>query len=528
MEQKKKSIVASSAKMSVMTTVSRVFGLIRDQLQAHFLGTTMLSDAFSIGFLLPNLLRRLFAEGAMTASFIPVFTGVEHQRTKAESQQFLSSFFTLLTCIMVFVTVIGILIAPALVSIVYAGAAQSADKFDMTVALTRVMFPYIFCISLAAVVQGVLNMHGNFSIPAFTPVMLNLAIIGTVLAAHFIFPHAFPNLAFAFAAGTVAGGVLQLVMQIPFFLKTGYTLFPAFKWKDSELIRIAKLFAPGIIGVGIYQVNVLVSYGFAASLGDGRASALMFANRLNELTLGIFAVSLATVMLPTLSREALAKDTGQFRESLSYSLRLIALVTVPATAGILVLSDEIVSLLFKFGKFDMQSVKLVSGALITMSLALFFIASYRIIVQSFYSLKDTRTPVIVSAISFVLNALLSFLLTRIFKLDIMGIGLANAVGNTLMFLLMLSLLKRKMKEKHIVRMGGGLMRTILASAVMAGAAFGGKILLITPHIGKLALAWKLCVIIVIAIGVYLVCNYLFGNKDLAELVNAMKKKLRRG
>ncbi|MEK6795839.1 MAG: murein biosynthesis integral membrane protein MurJ [Spirochaetota bacterium] len=527
MHEKKKAIVRSSAKMSVMTMISRIFGLVRDQLQAHFLGTTMLSDSFSVGFLIPNLLRRLFAEGSMTVSFVPVFTDVEHARSKAETQRFLSSFFTLLALILVVVTVLGYFAAPLIVKLLYASPNVLPEKYDLTVTLTRIMFPYIMFISLAAVVQGVLNVHGNFTVPAFTPVVLNIAIIGTVLLVHFCMPGLFPNLTYAFAFGTMAGGFCQLAFQLPFLWRTGYSLYPSFAFNDPKIVRVAKLFAPGIIGVGIYQVNVLVSYGFASSLGDGRISALMFSSRINELTLGIFAVSVATVMLPTLSRELLAKNIDAFVSSMSYSVRIIALVTIPATIGVFVLAEPIVSLLFRFGKFNADSVHLTADGLVFISIALFFIAAYRIIAQAFYSLKDTRTPVAVSALVFAMNALLCFVFTRIVPMDIRGIGLANSLSNIVMFVLLVVLLMRRLRT-NVLRDGlGSFLTTIAAAVVMGAAAFALKYFFLPPTLDKLSLGARLFGIIAVSIAVYVTCNVIFGNKDMREFASALAGKLKR-
>lgn len=527
MHEKKKAIVRSSAKMSVMTMISRVFGFFRDQLQAYFLGTTMLSDAFNIGFLIPNLLRRLFAEGSMTVSFVPVFTEVKDTRVHAETERFLSSFFTLLFLILIGVTAAGYFAAPFIVKLFYISSQTTADKFAITVTLTRIMFPYIMFISLAAVVQGVLNVHGRFSLSAFTPVVLNVVIISSVLITHFLLPNLFPNLTYAFAFGTIIGGLFQFLVQLPALAKAGYRITPSFAFNDPMIARVAKLFAPGILSVGIYQVNVLVSYGFASSLGDGRVAALTFSSRLNELTLGIFAVSIATVMLPTLSREALAKNAEAFMSSLSYSLRLIALITIPATVGTLVLAKDIVSFLFRFGRFDDGSVQMTSDALVFITIALFFIASYRIVMQSFYSLKDTRTPVVVSAFVFLLNASLCFVLTRYAHLDIRGIGLANSLSNVLMFILLVFLLRRKLKTKVFFEGYASVAATLAASAVMGAVAFGLKYVLLARELGKVALGTRLFGIIALSIAVYIGCTMLFGNKDIRELGTVLAGKLMR-
>ncbi len=515
--------------MSVTTMLSRLFGLLRDQSQAILLGTTWASDAFTVAFQIPNLLRRLFAEGAMTASFVPVFLDIERERGKEGAREFFAAFFTLLFLTLCAVTLAGILVAPYLVKLLYIGGNVSEAKFLLTVRLTRIMFPYIMLISLAALFQGVLNIRNNFTVPAFTPVLLNLAIIASAALAAFALPRTFRNLTLAFAVGTLVGGFLQLSFQLPFFLRTGYRLYPRFSFRDPDIRRILRLFAPGIFGAGIYQVNVLVSFGFAAALGIGRQSAIMFASRINELTLGVFAVSLATVMLPSLSRDSAVENRKEFVDSLAYSLRLLALVTVPAAVGLFALSPEIVSLLLRFGRFDGRSVLLVSATLRYYSLALFFIASYRIITQSFYSLKDTRTPVVVSLFTMMANAGLCFLLPPLFprETNIIGIALANTISNTLLFFALFLLLKRKLGGAPLLRRKISFLQTAAAGAVMGVVAYAGKAL-IPPDPGKVQLLWRLLALILVCAVVYFGVALLTGNEEVRSLARQLRARAARG
>ncbi len=519
MTSKKKDIVVSSAKMSLTTLLSRIFGLVRDQFQANFLGTSWASDAYSVAFQIPNLLRRLFAEGSMIASFVPVFMDVETERTQIEARRFFASFFTLLFLVLCLVVLLGVLVAPYLVRLLYLAGDVPAYKYDLTVHLTRIMFPYILMISLAALLQGILNIRNNFTVPAFTPVLLNLSIIGSVLVAHFVFPNTFQDLTRAFAIGVLIGGVFQVFFQIPFVLRTGYKIKPSFRFNDPGIKKIGRLFVPGIFGVGIYQINTLVSFGFASALGTGRQSAIMFASRINELTLGVFAVSIATVMLPTLSKDVSNDNREEFLDNIAYSLRLLALVTIPAAIGLFVLSDEIVSLLLKFGKFSATSVVLVSSTLRYYSLALFFIASYRIITQSFYSLKDTRTPVIVSAITLVLNAALCYLLPPLFsgETNIVGIALANTFSNTANFFMLFFLLKRKLGRVRLVRRGISFAQTLASSVVMGAVALAARQYFLLD-LDKLQLLWRMVFVISVCAGVFFLVNLLFGNEEMRAVV----------
>lgn len=525
MTNKKKNIVVSSVKMSLTTMLSRVFGLVRDQFQANFLGTSWASDAFTVAYWIPNLLRRLFAEGSMTASFVPVFMEVENNRTQLEARRFFATFFTLLFLVLSLVVLLGVLTAPYLVRLLYLSGEVSAEKYALTIHLTRLMFPYILFISLAALFQGVLNIRNNFTVPAFTPVLLNLSIIISVLIAHFGFPNTFGDITEAFAVGVLVGGFLQVLFQIPFFLRTGYHIVPSFHFRDPDIKRIGRLFVPGIFGAGIYQINMLVSFGFASALGVGRQSAIMYASRINELVLGVFAVSVATVMLPTLSKDAVDEKRREFVENIAYSLRLLALVTIPAAIGLFVLSDEIVSLLLKFGKFGSTSVVLVASTLRFYALALFFIASYRVITQSFYSLKDTRTPVIVSAVTLVLNAVLCYLLPSLFtgETNIVGIALANTISNTANFFMLFFLLKKKLGGARLIRHGISFAQTLAASLVMGAVALAARQFFLL-NLDKLQLLWRLFFVIVVCIGVFFLVNLLFGNEEIRAVVRRFTRR----
>lgn len=520
------SIFKSSAKMSVVTMGSRVFGLLRDQILAGFLGTGSAADAFAVAFLLPNLLRRLFAEGAMIASFVPVFTDVETQRKKEEAVLFFRSFFTLMLIILLLISALAVVFAPYILKFYYSYYNGDADNidFELSVNLTRIMFPYIMFISLAALLQGVLNVHKNFSVPAFTPVLLNLSIIGSVLGVHFLAPNIFPSIAYAFAVGVIAGGLLQFTFQIPFIAKHGYNIIPSFRFKDSAIKRIGRLFVPGIFGASVYQINVFVSYFFANAQGEGGASALMFSSRINELTLGVFAVSIATVMLPSLSRELSRGDKEAFLSSLSYSIRLLALICIPASVGLALFHKEIVSLIFEFGSFGASSVDMVSSSLMFLSIAIFPIAAYRVFAQSFYALKDTRTPVIVSAFGLILNAGLCALLPQFFPgIEIAGIALSNASANLFTAIALFSALKYKLRGGSFITHKPEYIKVILSAGLMAGAALLLRGSFVNPS-SKLSLALTLIPSIVVCAGLYFGMNYLLKNGELISALNIIRRK----
>ncbi|TKZ35245.1 murein biosynthesis integral membrane protein MurJ [Brachyspira catarrhinii] len=520
----KSKIAKSSLKMSVVTAISRLFGLVRDQIQAALLGTTFIADAFAIGFILPNLLRRLFAEGNMVASFIPVFTELEKEKGKNESKKFFRAIFTLLTLILIIIVLIGIIISPLLIKLLY----KSADKeaLDLATNLSRIMFPYLLFISLAALMQGILNIRGYYSISAASPILLNIVIISTALIFYFFFPNVFENMSYVFSIAVLIGGFVQFFYQMPFVKKLGFSFKPYFYFKDIYVIKMIKLFAPGIFGASIYQINLLVSTAFAGAIGEGRVSAVTFANRIHEFVLGVFAVSIATVMLPTLSKLLVDGKKEEAKDTLGYSLRLVALITVPATFGFIILGKEIVETIFQYGAFSSNSTLLVSNALRYLSVSLFFVASYRIIVQSFYAMKDMRTPVYTAFFSFVINALSNYLCVYIFNFDIIGISISSVSANIISFCILYILLMKKMKTKTIINKKIGIFKTFLSSLLMGMSVFSLKYYFLSaPQYSKIIFILKVFLIIFVGIIIYCIANIIFKNEDFLSFINIFSKKI---
>ena len=516
----KEKIAKSSLKMSLVTTISRVFGLVRDQIQATLLGTTFIADAFAIGFILPNLLRRLFAEGNMAASFIPVFTELEKEKGKDESKKFFRAVFTLLGLILIGVVAVGIIISPLLVNILYKSGKDNIEALSLASDLSRIMFPYLLFISLAALMQGVLNIRGYYSISAASPILLNTVIISMALFFYFFMPNFFSNMAYVFAFAVLLGGFVQFVYQMPFVHKQGFSFKPYFNFKDPYVMKMIKLFAPGIFGASIYQINLLVSTAFAGAIGEGRVSAVTFATRIHEFVLGVFAVSVATVMLPTLSKLITDNKKDEAVETLAYSLRLVALVTIPATFGFIVLGREIVRMIFEYGAFSSKSTYLVSSALRYLSVSLFFVASYRILVQSFYAMKDMKTPVYIAFFTFIINAVSNYLCVYVFKFDIIGISISSVIANIVSFCILYVLLMRKLAVKSIINKKLEIVKTAVSSLFMAAAVYGVKYYLLS-NTADSRIFFILKVFIVILLGVlsYSIINIVIRNDDFISFIN---------
>ncbi len=441
--KKNKSIVRSGLLLTLMTFASRIMGLVREITKASFLGTGIYADSFSVAFMIPNLFRRLFAENAISAAFIPTFKDYlakgDSEENKKSTQEFLASTLTLVTFMTTCVVVIGVLIAPLIMPFFCdkpdAGAADYAvqlekyllDKSETTI-LTRMMFPYLIFISIAAFFQGVLNTCGIFAPSGFTPVLFNGIVVVSTYA---LAPHT-SNPARAMAIGTILGGSVQAIFQWPFVYKTG--------WK-AELTSIKKAFtnpgtrkvigllAPTIIGIAAYQLNDTVSTLIAKHVSFGVASSLQYSIRLQELILGIFAVSIGTVILPDLSGFANSKDWSQFNSMLLQAIKIMTLISIPITAYSLINGNELISLLYKKNQFDDKSVAMTLGIFRFHISGLLFIALNRIIAPAFYAQKKTKLATLAGLVNFGTNILLVLILAK----PMGGNGIAFALSLASMF-----------------------------------------------------------------------------------------------
>jgi len=411
------SLVRHGSALSLLTLISRVLGLVREMVKARFLGTTALSDAFSVAFLLPNLFRRLFAEGSISVAFIPTFKEYLLGNDKEKTREFLSCMFTFLTFFVTLMVCLGILAAPFLVKIF------GLEEFDETVFLTRVMFPFLGFISLAALFQGVLNSLHIFTPSGLAPILLNIV---TIICTYALSPHT-ANPARAMAIGILTGGFLEAAIQLPFILKKGQTFFiTGLKraFNNPGVRKVLRLIAPTIIGMAAYQLNDLVSTALAGRAGEGIVSSLQYSLRLQELFLGVFAVSIGTVLLPNLTEYAKTSQWNIFNSRLVSSIDLIALITIPVTFFSLAQGENLIRLLFQTHSFDDASVALTLAAFTLHMPGLLFIALNRIIAPAFYAQSDTKSPTIAGIISFAVNIALAVILVRPFK----GAGIAFALS----------------------------------------------------------------------------------------------------
>jgi putative peptidoglycan lipid II flippase len=507
-KSRNRSVLRSTAAVAAPTVLSRILGYVRDMLQAYFMGTSRGMDEFTIAYTIPNLLRRLTAEGAMTAAFIPVFTQIKEKETKERLWRFANLFFYDLAFLMTALTVVGILAAPLLVRFIAMGYGQVPGKWELTIHLTRVMFPYIFVISMAALAMAILNSFRSFFVPAFTPVLFNLSIIAGAL----FFAGRSEQPSLIFAGGVVLGGVLQLVFQLPFLWKRGMRFTFGLSLRHPAVRRVAKLMIPGIFGVGIAQINLAISRMIASSLEAESVAALYYSSRVQELTLGIFSIALSIALLPTFSELAAHSDMEGMKRTLSFSMRLILFISMPATAGLLVLSRPIIQILFQRGAFDSHSTALSSGCLFFFAIGIPFISGVKILTPAFYSLKDTRTPVYVAAV--VMFSYIGLALLLMGPMQVSGLALAYSLSSFLNFLALFYLLGRKIGPFYRGTLLLSALKSTLFAAFMGGAVwiffrrFDFESLRFPANLGVLGSA------VIIGIVTYVLLNLLFNHEDL--------------
>ncbi len=512
----------SAGAMSATTMLSRILGYFRDNLQATILGAANSSDAFIIAFRIPNLLRRLVGEGALTSAFVPTFSRYQKEGDPQRLWRFANRTFYTLLLVLTILTLLGIVFSPQLVKILAYGFRVTPDKWDLTIGLNRLMFPYIFFISLAALASGVLNSLDSFALPAFTPVLLNLAIITAAL----LFSRSFSNPAYAFAWGVLVGGLLQFVVQVPFLLRKGMTFRPEVSFTDPGIRQVGRLMLPRIFGAGITQINLIVDSQFASSLAAGSVSHLYYAGRVTELTLGIFAISLSTVILPALSRLAAEGKAEEVRRTLRAALQLIFFICLPAAVGLIVLRVPITSILFERGRFDAEATRFTAQALGYYSVGLLPFAAVNILAAAFYAHHDTRTPVKAGALTFFVHLGLNFWLRG--PLLAGGIALSTSLSAILDMVLLFALFSRRRGPLWDPGLRKSLRVTCFASVVMGLAAFGGGKLPYLSHAHPVAVrAAALAAVISLCAGIFLAAARALGSREVLEVLTLVPGRLRR-
>jgi len=437
------SLLRSASTVSSFTLLSRIAGLVRDILVARAFGAAPLTDAFWVAFRIPNLLRRLFAEGAFAQAFVPILGAARAKHGDEGVRPLLDKVALLLTAVLMVVTVIGMVAAPWVVMAMASGLRSGADAagFDGAVWMTRVMFPYILCMSLVAFASGVLNTWRHFAVPAFTPVLLNVAMI---VACIWLAPHFDPPI-YALAIGVLVGGVLQLAIQWAALLRLGmaprFSLRLGEAWADPTVQRILKQMLPATLGVSVAQISLLINTNIATWLPAGSVTWLSYADRLMEFPTAMLGVALGTVLLPSLSAANARADTHAYSTLLDWGLRLTLLVGLPGSVGLALLSDGLVATLFHYGAFSAHDVAQTRIAVMAYGVGLIGLLSVKILAPGFYARQDIRTPVKIAVVVLVLTQCLNLILVP--RLAHAGLALAIGLGACLNALMLLILLLRR-------------------------------------------------------------------------------------
>jgi putative peptidoglycan lipid II flippase len=415
-------LLKALATVGSMTFLSRILGFVRDTLVARVFGAGVYTDAFFIAFKIPNLLRRLFAEGAFSQAFVPVLAEYKNRRGHEETHNLVNHVATMLGLVLFAVTVLGILAAPWVVYLSAPGFKTDADKFQLTVDLLRITFPYIFFISLVSLAGGVLNTWSRFSVPAFTPVLLNLSfIVGALFFAPYFHP---PIMVLAWAV--FFGGVAQLAFQLPYLFRIGLVPRFSINLHDEGVWRILKLMGPAVFGVSIAQLSLLINTIFASFLENGSVSWLYYADRLMEFPTGMLGVALGTILLPSLSKSYADKADGEYSQLLDWGLRLTFLLAVPAAVALAVLGVPLVAALFRYGAFNAHDAFMTRQALVAYSAGLLGLILIKVLAPGFYARQNIKTPVKIAIFTLLATQCMNLLF--IWPLKHAGLALAISLG----------------------------------------------------------------------------------------------------
>jgi putative peptidoglycan lipid II flippase len=502
------------------TMVSRVFGVVRDMVIAAFFGASWMTDAFWVAFRIPNMLRRLLGEGSLTVSFVPVFTEYLQNKTKEEALELASNAFTVLSVILALVSMLGILISPVIVGLIAPGFIADPDKFALTVFLNRLMFPYIFFIALVALCMGILNSFRHFTSPALSPVMLNIAMIASALVLRNFFAQPIT----ALAVGVLAGGVLQLAMQWPALLKFGIRFKFRFNLRHPGLRQIGLLMLPAILGAGVGTINVFVGTILASLLPGGSVTYLFYADRIMEFPLGIFAIAIGTAALPSFSKHVATGQMEELKSSISFSLRLMLFLTIPAMAALMALNLPIISVLFQRGAFDVQAATLTGQALFCYALGLWAFSVLRVFVSSFYALKDSKWPLKAAVITLIVNAAAS--LALMVPLAHNGIALAGSLSAMVNVLVLAWVLKDKIGTYLDRAFYVSVLKIILSAVIMLGAI--GLVQYLMPWSTQAGFETRLIfLVLAVAAGIitFFASAYLLKSPEMHAFIRILKRKL---
>jgi len=513
----KERIVKAAGIVGVGTFFSRLFGLVRLQVIAYIFGYSPATDAFWIGFTLPNLFRSLLAEGALSTAFIPVFSEWLRNKSRKEAEILASNILNILLLILIVTVTVGIFFAPFYVPWLAFGFKGSFSQMQLAIKLTQIMFPFLLFISIAALAMAILNCERHFFSPAFAPVLFNIAIIfsAVLLSSRYGI--------YSLAIGVVLGGGVQLFFQLPFLKAKGYSYHFVLSFKDAGVRKIFKLMGPAALGGMTLQINILINRVFASTLPPGGISSLQYAMRLIQLPIGLFAIAFSTAIFPSLSSLDIREDLKEFRETLSLGLRMVFFLLIPSSAGLIIIGKLLISLIFQHGAFLLEDTLATNQALFYYSVGLFAMGGVMVLNRAFYSLQDMVTPLKISFLTMVVNVTLNFLLISPLRQG--GLALATSISMIINMAILLFLLRKRLKKIEGGKILLSLLKVSLSSSIMIGGIYLFiKITSMLEEISSLFLQIiQLSGSLGIGIGIFSLLAYFLKLEEFGKVRQILKK-----
>ena len=516
--------------VGIAVLCSRILGLIREQIFAGLFGAGKNLDAFLIAFRVPNLLRDLFAEGALSTAFITTFSKKIATEGEESAWRLGNKVATLTAVFMSVITLLGIIFAPQIIYVMTGFGGWSPDKTETTILLTRIMWPFILLVSLAALVMGMLNAKHVFGAPAMASSYFNLgSIIGGVVIGYWLDPHFGTRSLIGLSIGTLIGGLWQLTAQFPSLRRIGYKFRADFGWRDEGVRTVLMLMGPAVIAASAVQVNVLINSGFAARLGDGPVSWLNIAFRLMQLPLGIFGVAVGTVTLPLVSRTAAIGDMAGFRSALAHALRLVTLLTVPAAIGLILLARPIISVIYEHGRFTSGSTLQTASALQCYAIGLAAYSGVKVLAPAFYAIDRRYLPMMVSIFSIITNLILNWFFMFKVGLGHRGLALSTSLVALTNFLLLYIMMRKYAGALETGALFSLLAKLAVPLALLAGVCWLALETMFYPgaHLPEWQKIFGVLLVIGVAAGVFFGSAFLFRVDEVRDVVNLVRRKLGR-
>lgn len=532
-EQSHSRLTRSAGVVSVAVMCSRVLGLVREMVLVHLFDARTSLDAYKAAFRIPNFLRDLFGEGVLSKAFVTTFTDVETRSGEKAAWRLANLVFNALVIVLIIITLAGIIFAPSIINLIFSGPGFDielspdanfgfAGKRALTVYLARIMFPFLLLVSLSAIAMGLLNSKGRFGVPASASSFFNLGSVAVGVWGYYTAPKLGLHPATGMAVGVLAGGVLQFTMQIPSMWRVGFRYRPVLSLTDPDFRQVMKLVAPATLGTAALQVNLLLNSIFA-SHGEGWLTWNLLAFRIMHFPIGVLGVAISTASLPVLSRLAARGSMDEYRRTLSYALKLIFILSLPASVGLIVLGKPIVSLLYEHGRFSADDTMRVAGSLFCYAFGLCGYSGVKIATDGFYALKNIRTPVIVSLFTIAFNTVLNYVFIFQLGFDQRSLAVSTACSMTANFLLVLILLWRRVGSLD----GRGL-ASVFIKSVIAAAGMGVATALIYsqlfPLIGN---GFSLLVAIITAMPVLYAFARMLKLRELDQVIGYIVEKFRK-